>query len=47
MTGPGETKLPPNFSAWRRIVVKLSGEALMGARSHGIDQDTLARIAAD
>jgi uridylate kinase len=47
MTGPGETKFPPKFSAWRRIVVKLSGEALMGARSHGLDQDILARIAAD
>jgi uridylate kinase len=47
MTGPGETKFPPKFSAWRRIVVKLSGEALMGAGSHGLDQDTLARIAAD
>ena len=47
MTGPGETKSPPKCSAWRRIVVKLSGEALMGARSHGLDQDTLARIAAD
>src|SRR5258708_40228829 len=47
MTGPGETKFPPKFSAWRRIVVKLSGEALMGARSHGLDQDTLAGIAAD
>ena len=47
MTGPGETKFPPKFLAWRRIVVKLSGEALMGARSHGLDQDTLARIAAD
>ncbi|MGI8568057.1 MAG: UMP kinase [Methylocella sp.] len=47
MTGSGETKFPPKFSAWRRIVVKLSGEALMGARSHGLDHDTLARIAAD
>src|SRR4030088_360606 len=47
MTGSGETKFPPKFSAWRRIVVKLSGEALMGAQTHGLDQDTLARIAAD
>src|SRR5207244_13646310 len=47
MTGSGETKFPPKFSAWRRIVVKLSGEALMGAQSHGLDQNTLARIAAD
>src|SRR3982074_1130080 len=47
MTGSGEAKFPPKFSAWRRIVVKLSGEALMGARSHGLDEDTLARIAED
>jgi uridylate kinase len=47
MNEPGETKFPSKILAWRRIVVKLSGEALMGARSHGLDQDTLARIAAD
>ena len=47
MTGPDEIEFPPKFPAWRRIVVKLSGEALMGARSHGLDQGTLARIAAD
>ncbi|MDB5533025.1 MAG: uridylate kinase [Hyphomicrobiales bacterium] len=32
---------------WKRVVVKLSGEALMGATSHGLDQLTLDRIAAD
>lgn len=32
---------------WKRVVVKLSGEALMGATSHGLDQMTLDRIAAD
>jgi uridylate kinase len=32
---------------WKRVVVKLSGEALMGATSHGLDQSTLDRIAAD
>ncbi|MDF2115383.1 UMP kinase [Roseiarcaceae bacterium H3SJ34-1] len=32
---------------WKRVVVKLSGEALMGATSHGLDQGTLERIAAD
>jgi uridylate kinase len=47
MNEPGETRFPSKILAWRRIVVKLSGEALMGARSHGLDQDTLARIAAD
>ena len=32
---------------WRRIVVKLSGEALMGPLSHGLDHGVLTRIAAD
>lgn len=32
---------------WRRVVVKLSGEALMGGRSHGLDADTLERLALD
>lgn len=32
---------------WRRVVVKLSGEALMGAGSHGLDAGTLETIAAD
>ena len=32
---------------WKRAVVKLSGEALMGGLSHGLDQPTLERIAAD
>jgi uridylate kinase len=33
--------------AWKRVVLKLSGEALMGRQTHGLDADTLARIAAD
>jgi uridylate kinase len=32
---------------WRRIVVKLSGEALMGQASHGLDARTVEAIAAD
>jgi uridylate kinase len=32
---------------WKRVVVKLSGEALMGRASHGLDQATVARIARD
>jgi uridylate kinase len=31
----------------RRVLVKLSGEALMGERGHGLDAATLARIASD
>jgi uridylate kinase len=32
---------------WKRIVLKLSGEALMGPLSHGLHQPTLERIARD
>jgi uridylate kinase len=35
---------PPKF---RRILLKVSGEALMGAQSFGIDIETVERIAAD
>ena len=34
-------------SQWRRVVVKLSGEALQGTQSHGLDPGTLTRIAVD
>lgn len=33
--------------SWKRVVVKLSGEALMGPNSHGLDAATMARIAKD
>ncbi len=33
--------------AWKRVVLKLSGEALMGSQTHGLDAGTLERIAAD
>jgi uridylate kinase len=32
---------------YRRVIVKLSGEALTGAKDFGIDQQTVERIAAD
>ncbi len=32
---------------WRRVVIKLSGEALMGAGGHGLDAGRLEAIAAD
>ncbi len=32
---------------WKRVVLKLSGEALMGRQTHGLDAGTLERIAAD
>ncbi|HCO77726.1 MAG TPA: UMP kinase, partial [Rhodocyclaceae bacterium] len=31
-------------AAYRRILLKLSGEALMGERSYGIDEAVVARI---
>lgn len=34
-------------AAYRRILLKLSGEALMGPNRHGIDPDTVRRLAAD
>ena len=34
-------------SPWKRAMVKLSGEALMGDQTHGLDQPTLERIATD
>src|SRR6202795_1413379 len=33
--------------AYRRVIVKLSGEALTGAKGFGIDQATVERLAAD
>jgi uridylate kinase len=33
--------------AYRRILLKLSGEALMGAGDHSIDPDVLERLAGD
>ena len=33
--------------AWKRVILKLSGEALQGKQTHGLDQDTLHRIASD
>src|SRR4051812_49831936 len=34
--------MPPRY---KRILLKLSGEALMGGRRNGIDPETIARIA--
>ena len=31
--------------AYKRILLKLSGEALMGKEGYGIDPDTMTRIA--
>ncbi|MCI0467589.1 MAG: UMP kinase [Beijerinckiaceae bacterium] len=47
MSGFSEAGFPQKGLVWRRIVVKLSGEALQGNNSHGLDQETLATIASD
>ena len=38
---------PATSPAFRRVVIKLSGEALMGPQSHGLDAVTVKRLAAD
>ena len=37
----------PNQPAYKRVLLKVSGEALMGRREYGLDTDTLSRIAID
>ena len=37
----------PDRPTHKRVLLKVSGEALMGRREYGLDTDTLARIAAD
>jgi uridylate kinase len=37
----------PQASQWKRVVVKLSGEALQGDQTHGLDGATVDRIAQD
>jgi len=44
-TEPKITAMPENQLAYRRILLKLSGEALMGDRDYGIDPVTIKRIA--
>ena len=38
--------MPPQ-PAYKRVLLKVSGEALMGRREYGLDTETLARIASD
>ena len=38
---------PSESPMYRRVLLKISGEVLMGSREYGIDPDTIKRIAAD
>jgi len=42
-----ERSVVPLKAIYRRVLLKISGEALMGAREFGLDQDTVVRIARD
>ncbi len=37
----------PSQAKFRRVLLKISGEALLGAREYGLDPDTIKRIAAE
>jgi len=47
MNNASETIFAQKPLAWTRIVVKLSGEALMGTQGYGLNHEVLMRIAAD
>jgi len=42
MSVPAQRPIP-----WKRVIVKLSGEALMGPLTHGLHEETVQKIAAD
>ena len=44
---PGVAATPARAPAYRRILLKLSGEALMGSDSYGIERETIDRIVAE
>src|SRR6476661_7302580 len=44
---PGVAATPARGPAYRRILLKLSGEALMGSDSYGIERQTIDRIVAE
>jgi uridylate kinase len=45
MTGPSET--PATRARYRRVLLKISGEALMGDRGYGLDPEVVSRVARD
>ena len=44
---PGSSLPMPGRPIYQRVLLKLSGEALMGRREYGLDNDTVRAIAAD
>jgi len=46
-TEPSQAAAPNNAIPYQRVLLKISGEALMGASGYGIDFETAKRIAAD
>ena len=44
---PASLQTPARAPAYRRILLKLSGEALMGSDSYGIERETIDRIVAE
>ncbi len=47
MTASEDMPRPRPTGPYRRVLLKISGEALMGAGQYGIDMDTCSRIAAE
>ena len=46
-TGPAAAPESTDALLYRRVLLKVSGEALMGSRDFGLDPDTVSAIAAD
>src|SRR3974390_1861930 len=44
---PDPSRIMSHRPAYKRVLLKLSGEALMGRRDYGLDNDTVRAIAAD
>jgi uridylate kinase len=44
---PIQTPIPTESVKYRRVLLKLSGEALMGEQSYGLDPKVIARIASE
>ncbi len=45
--GPAFIETPPMTSPYKRILLKISGEVLMGSGAFGIDMATVARVASE